>query len=387
MNAARIPLPHVCLVAPNLYPVLAQGAAARFVGGAEVQQAYLARGLAAAGCRVTAITLDHGQAEDEVHDGVRVLACYRASAGLPGVRYLHPRMTGLWGAMRRAGADVYYQRSASMATGLMALFGALHGKPTVFAGASDTNFIPGRENIRYARDRALFRYGLRRVDEVVLQTGRQQVLLGEHAGRRGVVIRSCYALPSQSLAARQDGLVLWVGTIRDVKRPDWFVEIARRLPQVRFRLVGGPIEGDAAMRERYARLQALSAGVRNLELTGFVPFAAVEAHFDRASVLVSTSSNEGFPNTFLQAWARGIPVVSTFDAGSAEPDGNRPFAFVDSVEDAAAEIGRLTQDSAYWTARSAASKAYFQRYHSVESTVRDYVALFSRLIEARRRHA
>lgn len=383
--AAPAARPHVCFVAPNLYPVLAQGANARFVGGAEVQQVYLARGLVAAGCRVTAITLDHGQRDGEMHDGVRVLKCFKPSAGLPGLRYVHPRISGLWRAMRRADADVYYQRSASMLTGLMALFGRLHGRPTVFSGASDTNFIPARENICYARDRALFRYGLRHADGVVLQTDRQQALLQQHYGRRGVVIRSCYEAPDDAADARHGGLVLWVGTIREVKRPELFVEIARRLPGVRFRLVGGPTEGDAAMRMRFEALQALAAGVPNLKLAGFVPFAQVEAHFDQASVLVSTSSNEGFPNTFLQAWARGIPVVSTFDAGSAEPDGALPFAHVGTADEAAAEIGRLTADHGYWQQRAQFSRDYFHRHHSIESTVRDYLALFDDLL-ARRRH-
>jgi glycosyltransferase involved in cell wall biosynthesis len=49
---------------------------------------------------------------------------------------------------------------------------------------------------------------------------------------------------------------------------------------------------------------------------GAVRYADSGKLFDRAKIFLNTSSIEGFPNTFLQAWIRGVPVVSFFDPES-----------------------------------------------------------------------
>src|ERR1041384_4972044 len=149
---------HVCFVAPQAWPVLAADSKIGEVGGAEVQQAILARLLAANGYRVSMICLDYGQPSPAVVDGVTVYKAYRPDEGIPLLRFLHPRLSTMWRLMEAIDADVYYQRSSAMWTGVMAEFCRRHGKRSIYAGASDRDFVRGEEQIRFARDRWIYHH-------------------------------------------------------------------------------------------------------------------------------------------------------------------------------------------------------------------------------------
>lgn len=361
--------PHVCFVAATAWPVLSGDRDIPVVGGAEVQQSMIAPALVERGWRVSMITLDYGQPDGVVARGVKVYRTHRPDAGLPVARFIHPRLTSLWRAMKRADADIYYQRTSAVETAAMASFARLHGRRSVYAGASDVDFIPGKEEIRFARDRAIFRWGLRRVDEVIVQNAAQQESLRRNFRREGILIPSCYVPPANAHADRA-GYVLWIATVRPAKRPEMFFEIARRLPQHRFVLVGGPDGGRAAAEYMRSVAQA-AAAIPNVELRGFVPFAEAEREFDGARVVINTSSYEGFPNTFLQAWCRGIPTLSFIDTGSRRA-GEPVYDVAADLDDAVARLARLMGDDIHWAAASQRVAAHFRESHSIDAVLDQY---------------
>jgi glycosyltransferase involved in cell wall biosynthesis len=96
---------------------------------------------------------------------------------------------------------------------------------------------------------------------------------------------------------------------RQSKRPDLLIEIARKAPDVRFIVCGGPTTFTAApgYGEEIARVLRT---LPNVEYRGQVaPDEALQVITD-AALFLSTSDEEGFPNTFLHAWTAGTPVVS-----------------------------------------------------------------------------
>jgi len=59
--------------------------------------------------------------------------------------------------------------------------------------------------------------------------------------------------------------------------------------------------------------EAITAALRalpNVEFRGNVPPREAEEVIASAALFLSTSDVEGYPNTFLQAWSNGTPVVS-----------------------------------------------------------------------------
>ena len=361
---------HICFVAPHAWPVFSRDPRIEVVGGAEVQQSILARLFAAHGHRVSMISLDYGQPDASRIDGVTVHKAFAPGAGMPVLRFLHPRLTSMWSALRRADADIYYCRSASIWLWLVTKFCRRHGRRSVYAGASDKDFVPGiGGQVRYARDRWLYRRGLAAVDAIVAQNEAQRASCLANYGREALVIPSCYELPEKIESGPRDR-ILWVGMLHENKRPELFVELAARLPQRRFVMIGGPRPGAAAF---FNRIRAQAGRLPNLEFTGFLPLAEVEPWFDRARVLVNTSVYEGMPNTFLQAWARGVPTLATVEVGAPVCTSfNDPAAGVTEIE-------RLFADERYWSAKSGACRAYFEQRHSPASVLAQYGELLKEL--------
>lgn len=304
----------VCLHAPLLWPLWSEGRIP-FTGGAEVQQARIARALAARGCEVTVVTCDYGQpAEVRVH-GVRVLRTYALGAGLPVLRYFHPRLSRTVAALAAADADVYYVRGASLEVGTTSEVARARGAGFVFGAAHDLDADPRLPLLANPRDRAWYRRALASAHSVVAQTNAQQRAFREGFGRDSVVVPNLIEVAREAADPGLDGPVVWLATYKAAKRPEWFVQMARALPARRFVMCGVvpiPPETTAA----WEAAQQAGRELANLEVRGYLGREAVAGLFASAALFVHTSPAEGFPNTLLEAWSHGVPSVSCVD-----PDG------------------------------------------------------------------
>ncbi len=352
-------------VTPYGYPALAaHGAADAFdyVGGAEIQQARLARALVARGREVGMVSADFGQPRRTTIDGITVESAYRPFAGLPGLRFVHPRWTGLWAALDRSDADIVYQRTAGAITGQCALWARLRGRRFVFACAHDFDVLPRSPALPGARDRLLYRYGLHHANRVLAQSAFQRDGLARHHGLTATIVRNLIELPPGPRDDAAADAVVWVGTVKPAKRPEWILDAAALLPHVRFVVAGGP--PPAPMSDKPFRAFAASAAaLANVEVLGFVPPAGVPAVLARARVFAHSSEAEGFPNTLLEAWAHGVPSVSAVDPDGAVAGGGVGLAATD-VTTFVEGLEKLWNDGTTRRTMGARARAYVAERHA-----------------------
>jgi glycosyltransferase involved in cell wall biosynthesis len=368
----------ICLVGLDNLPVLAPEYREHPIGGESVQQTLMARALVRRGHEVSMVTADYGQEDGARREGIRIYKAYRPAAGLPLLRFVHPRWTGLWAALVRADAGVYYTSCAGMQVGLVALFCAHHQRRFVFRCASDADCDPARLLIRYARDRRLYTFGLRRAHAILVQSVAQARSLALNFGLEGRVA-GMLVEPAPS-AVERDIDVLWVGNIRYLKRPDRVLALAAQLPEARIHMVGGRLAGDERL---YQSVQRAAARFPNVTFHGRLPYWDANRLYGRARLLANTSDLEGFPNAYLQSWIRGVPVVTFTD-----PDGvihrHELGAAVSSLPQMCEEIRRLLGSPATLAAASRRCCVYMKREFAEERVLVPYLeALGEGVREAR----
>lgn len=161
------------------------------------------------------------------------------------------------------------------------------------------------------------RKGIASADVVINQTNVQRQDYKRYFKGNGTVVKSASRVPDESVLDNKQKVVLWLATLSPAKQPEKFIELARKLEKHadwKFILAGGT--GDAVYLEK---IEAACKSLGNMEIAGEIPFDDTSAYFSRGSLFINTAGleNEGLPNTFIEAWSHGMPVVSL----NHDPDG------------------------------------------------------------------
>jgi glycosyltransferase involved in cell wall biosynthesis len=397
--------PRVVFIALHAYGLFFPQRKGAMFGGSEVRAWRFARTLARrAVFDVSFIVMDQGQGELEL-DGVRVIphpgysVDARAPAGPTAETRRHlpaPIRAALrrlryfgdpWRARRFPGREVY----ASAAADAYCVYGVSDLAADVIrfcrnAGRASLLFVGSDEELSpayrpgslglnvYGSLCGLCHYAIVNADAVIVQSEAQKAMAASRFGREAHVVRNPIDLKEMP-ALHSRRYVAWIGKSDGVKRPDLFIEAARLLPHIEFRMILNRSDADM-----HARVRASAPA----NVTVILDQATIEEsrEFVRgAALLANTSRFEGFANAMLEACAAGVPLVALAvdpegfiaASGSGEAAGGDFKRFVSSIASLMSEAERRAQ-----LGRNA--RRYVESRHELEARAAELEAVLAGLV-------
>jgi glycosyltransferase involved in cell wall biosynthesis len=219
------------------------------------------------------------------------------------------------------------------------LVGRLLGKPVIL------NYRDGRarEHIRYAP----VRWVLRRATVLAFPSEFLREIFADF-GIGGVVISNVVDVERFRYRARVPlrPVLLSVRLLEELYAVEnsllAFAEVKTRIPSAHFIIVG---DGD-----RRSSLEALVAErrIEGVRFVGRVPHHRMGEWFDRSDILVNSSRADNMPHCLIEAFAAGVPIVSTRAGGIpwiVQHESNGLLVPCDDPFSMANEICRLLEDA------------------------------------------
>jgi len=351
-------------------------------GGAELQQVLIAKYMVNKGIDVSFIIGDYGQNEIEVIDGIKVIRSFKPFSGNRKLRFF-PDMYSIFKAMKIANADIYNQRAVAFYTGQLSIFASILGKKFTFSIGIDYNCFKDCGGYLPKIMCKLYGFGIKRANAVIAQTTKQQEMLKRNFNINSILIRNGIQIPEHIKPIKYNNSTqtkfrfIWVGSIRKRKKPELYIELARRVPNAEFIMIGG-IGDDTHFLEK---IKEEAEQVPNLDYIGFIHPDKIYEYYRTAYAYINTSSLEGFPNTYLQSWIHGVPTLTI----EIDPDNiiseNRIGMVSGSFENLVSDVKKLIMNPAERDYMSEKAFIYVRENHRIEDISEKYIKLFEELLK------
>ena len=283
--------------------------------------------------------------------------------------------------------NVIYIRGDRAHLGIAAKWCKKHKKPLIFGISMDKNcskrsILSLDKNFLAYPTKALNSFftftGIRNADIVIAQTNKQKKLIRNHFHRDSIVIPNGLPIPPPPFIKEKPPIISWIANIKPIKQLELFLQLATAFKQsnIKFISAGRPCGGS------YQKL--LNKKIKktpNLTYLGEVSYDQTNALLSKSSILVNTSSTEGFSNTYIQAWMRQTPVVTL----NCDPDNvikNENIGFHSgNLKQLVDDVRFLIQNEKIRQIMGENARKYAIKNYNMEKIIKQYFDIFKRLTE------
>jgi len=285
-------------------------------GGAEIQVYYLVNEFLNRGWKVEVLCAGKGK-DEEIKNSPYFDARIHYHYYSPQVfRFLE--FFSVLFLLFKTKSGIYYQRTDFALTAACAFYCRLKKKKMMYAMAHDKDAVKGKyikEFQQYSyrsKVKKLFRrvdfslvdkmveWGKRRADLILAQNIYQKEQFEDSFNRTPTIIPSSYQ-NNASDTIEKENIVLWVANMTPDKQAELFYQVVNNLKSIkgwRFVMIG----------EKSKEIIKYENSL--VETKGELSYSDTLKWFKKAKIFINTSSAEGMPNTFIQAWFSKALVLS-----------------------------------------------------------------------------
>lgn len=290
------------------------------VGGACVRQYALAKGIASLGHKVGILTWKgaNNYIQKEVEfDLIEAFSLSKGSSiGIPSIgisklRWFYHVYPKLYYAIKYYQPDIVFLICSGLITGVMAIFSKWLGIPFVNIVACDTD-ADGRykDLLRYIEIK-LYEYAIENAEQIIVQNNYQKKEIHKKwKDKKIALVHNPFfyenALPKIEPKNKRT-YIAWIGRFQYQKNLPDLLNIIKETPNMEFRIAGTlSAKSSSSIKKTVEDI----ANCKNVKLLGYISRSGIIPFLANALVLLNTSHYEGFPNTFLESFAAGTPVVT-----------------------------------------------------------------------------
>lgn len=274
--------------------------------------------------------------------------------------------------------DVIIQRTGGIQTFLIALYSQIFRKKFIFSIAHE-RAVSKRGFSRLIQP--FFNLSLNYADFIVTQNKDQLQLFKQWRGRKFnkvKTIKSGYEIEDKELNLKNKESILWVGRAKRWKRPELFLKIAKLFPKESFVMICKLKENDEYSDSIFQEAEL----IKNLKFIKFVPFNNIDVYFQKAKVLINTSSKEGFPNTFIQAIKNKTPLISlNVDPEHFIEDYKCGFFCNDDIRILKKKLNNLLNNKKFYKELSNNCFKYAKENHDIKKTAGEWRDLIFKIAQ------
>jgi glycosyltransferase involved in cell wall biosynthesis len=359
---------YLTIIAPRTYPLFFPNTKASF-GGAEVQLFQLANELKNQNSElnINVFVADYGQPKTTItQNGLTLINAFNFEKNIFGQFFIFLRLFIF------SKHKIVLQRAMSLFTPIIAILCKIKGAKFIYMVAHDTE-VTLKHPIYKSKLIALFcKTVFNLADKIIVQNNFQYNHLLKF-NNKTYKLGSGYIIPQKS-ENKNGKYILWIGRSDSWKNPELFLDIVSEKKEFDFYMICTKAKDYES--ECFNKIKIRAQNLSNCIFKEFIPFHEINTVFENTSILINTSENEGFSNTFIQSAMNYVPVLSlNSNPNNIYDDGKIGFCFNGNIIKLKEKIDELIMNPSQISEIGEEAYKYSLKNHSIDQITKDLMKI------------